>query len=332
MGLQDFFRFTVSPLEITYLPTSQKILFFGLDDPAKVKSVKVPFGYIAFLWFEEYDQFSSPDEIRSIEQSILRGGDLSLTFKTFNPPVSPSHWANLQLLEVNPSKIVSHSSYLDVPQDWLGKPFIQAAQHLAKVNPDVYRHEYLGIATGLGGNVFNNLSIREISKSERKSLSDRLYCGIDWGWYPDPFVFIRVAFLPSEQKLFILDEFSGNRLSNSNIADALKSLSVSGRDRIICDSAGEGQKSISDLRSRGFHAQAARKGPGSVDYSTKWLASLAQIIIDPVSCPLAAKEFSAYEFQKNRDGSASSVFPDKDNHSIDAVRYALEPIIRRGSL
>lgn len=149
------------------------------------------------------------------------------------------------------------------------------------------------------------------------------------GGIPDPFVFIRAAFIPAEQKLFVLDEFSGNRLSNAQISQALKNLSVNGSERIICDSAGEGRKSISDLRSRGFHAQPAKKGPGSVEYSTKWLASLSKIVIDPVSCPLAAREFSSYEFLKNRDGSFSSALPDRDNHSIDAIRYALEPIIRR---
>lgn len=184
MGIQDFFRFTVSPLEITYLPTNQKILFFGLDDPDKVKSIKLPFGYVAFIWFEEYDQFSSPDEIRSIQQSFLRGGDLALTFKTFNPPVSPSHWANLELLQSNPSRLVSRSSYLDVPPQWLGQNFIEAAQHLKEVNPEAYYHEYLGIANGLGGCVFNNIEVREISQAERNILSDRIYCGIDWGWYP----------------------------------------------------------------------------------------------------------------------------------------------------
>ena len=86
LGLQDMFRCTVSPMEITYLPTGQKILFFGLDKPEKLKSIKLPFGYIGIDWFEEADQFSGEAEIRNVKQSTLRGGEFAMTFLSFNPP------------------------------------------------------------------------------------------------------------------------------------------------------------------------------------------------------------------------------------------------------
>ena len=94
LGLSAKFKCTVSPMECTYLPTGQKIFFFGLDDPGKLKSLKAPHGYIGLLWFEELDQFDGPEQVRNVEQSCLRGGPYSFTFKSFNPPPSARNWAN----------------------------------------------------------------------------------------------------------------------------------------------------------------------------------------------------------------------------------------------
>ena len=92
LGCAGYFRCTVSPMECTYLPTGQKILFFGLDDPGKLKSLKLPFGAVGLCWFEELDQFDGAEEVRNVEQTVLRGGSWTLTLKSFNPParVSPS--------------------------------------------------------------------------------------------------------------------------------------------------------------------------------------------------------------------------------------------------
>ena len=329
LGLEQYFKMTVSPMEMVYVPTGQKILFFGMDDPDKIKSIKVAFGYLGLLWFEEYDQFGGPEEIRSVEQSVLRGGEYSLVFKSFNPPQSNGHWANRELSQEKAGRICCRSSYLEIPEKWLGRRFLEDAEHLRQVNLRAYEHEYLGKANGTGGQVFHNVTVREISAEERERLCDRLYRGIDWGWYPDPFVYEKMAYLPGEERLYLLDEFSGNRLSNREICEKLKSHGVCGGDRILCDSGGEGLKSAAELRSRGFHVQAAQKGPGSVEFSMKWLASLREIVIDPKSCPLAAEEFSRYEFEKGRDGSWQSGYPDRDNHAIDAVRYGLERVWQR---
>lgn len=104
LGLAKQFRCTVSPMECTYLPTGQKILFFGTDDPGKLKSIKVPFGAIGLAWFEELDQFDGPEEVRSVEQSVFRGGSFTLAFKSFNPPASGRSWANRYALEQRPGQ------------------------------------------------------------------------------------------------------------------------------------------------------------------------------------------------------------------------------------
>ena len=324
MGLTGIFKSTLSPLELVYQPTGQKILFLGMDDPEKIKSLKAPFGHFGLLWFEEYDQFGGPEEIRSIEQSVLRGGEFSLVFKTFNPPRSSAHWVNRDFSTDKPGRVCSRSSYLDMPKQWLGSRFLMDAQQLKNSDLAAYEHEYLGKANGTGGQVFRNLTLRSISPKERADLSDRLYHGIDWGWLPDPFVYVSAAYLPNERRIFLLDEFSGNCLSNEDIAAALRSHGLTGEQRILCDSGGEGQKSASDLRGKGFSVRCARKGPGSVERSMKWLLSQREIVIDPKSCPLAAEEFSRYAYEQSRDGAIINGFPDRDNHSIDALRYALE--------
>ena len=188
LGCGAYFRCTVSPMECTYLPTGQKILFFGLDDAGKLKSLKLPFGAVGLCWFEELDQFDGPEEVRNVEQSLLRGGEYSLTFKSFNPPAMARNWANRYALQPRDGKLVHHSTYRDLPRAWLGERFWADAEHLKAVNPDAYRHEYGGEVVGSGAAVFANLTLRTVTDAELEGF-DRLYHGVDWGWYPDPWAY-----------------------------------------------------------------------------------------------------------------------------------------------
>jgi len=327
LSIDDLFEFKTSPLEIQVKKTGQKIYFRGADDPAKLKSIKVPFGHIGILWFEELDQFEGEEQIRSIEQSVIRGGSAYI-FKSFNPPRTIASWTNRFLKTPKETRLVHKSTYKEVPPEWLGKTFIEEAEHLKNVNPEAYEHEYEGKANAEGGNVFANVTAREISDDEIAAF-DRFYMGIDWGWYPDPFRFVKTSYIPSERRLFIFNEISGNKLPNREIAELLRAYGVSDRDKITADSAGEGPKSIKDFKEMGFSMRKAKKGPGSVEYSMKWLSSLSEIIIDPKRCPHTLKEFLEYEYEHNAEGEVISGYPDKNNHSIDAVRYALEEVWRR---
>ena len=172
-------------MECTYLPTGQKILFFGTDDPGKLKSIKVPFGAIGLAWFEELDQFDGPEEVRNVEQSIFRGGSYSLTLKSFNPPAMARSWVNRYALEKRDGKLVHHSTYKDLPRALLGERFWADAEHLRTTNPEAYRHEYGGEVVGSGAAVFANLQLRAVPDDEILTF-DRIYHGVDWGWYPDP--------------------------------------------------------------------------------------------------------------------------------------------------
>ncbi len=309
LGLGEHFRCSLSPLEMEYLPTGQRILFFGMDDAGKLKSLKVPQGYIGILWFEELDQLTA-EEVRSVEQSVFRGGDFSLTLKSFNPPRDPGHWANLYLEEEQKGKFVHRSTYLELPPQWLGRRFLEAAEHLKQVNPRAYRHEYLGEAVGSGERVFDNIRPERLDST---NFDNAVSC-VDWGWWPDPWAFNRIAFDKNRQILYIFDELTRHRASNRETGRLV--LERTPKDEVvIADSAEE--KSIADYRSLGIRCRGAKKGPGSVGYSVKWLQSLAGIVIDPERCPDTLREFRGYRY---RDGQLA----DRENHHIDAVRYGAE--------
>lgn len=329
LGLSGKFNCTVSPMECEYKPTGQKILFFGMDDPGKLKSVKAPFGYIGAVWFEELDQFDSAEQVRSAEQSLFRGGDKTICFKSFNPPASPRHWVNRYALEGRAGKTVHHSDYLAVPPSWLGPRFLADAAHLKQTDPTAYRHEYLGECVGLGRQVFGNLWLRPITEAEIARF-DRVTAGVDWGWYPDPFAFNRCHYDSARRLLYIFDELTCRRVGNAETAAMVKARIAPG-ETVIADSAEE--KSVADYRSFGLPCRGAEKGPGSVRYSMKWLQSRTAIVIDPARCPDTAREFSEYEYDRDRlTGETQGDYPDRDNHHIDAVRYATSRIWkRRGS-
>ena len=324
--LESEFSMTVSPMEITRNSTGQKIYFRGADDPGKLKSIAPKVGYLAILWFEEMDQFAGEAELRSIKQSVIRGGDEATIFCSFNPPKSANNWANDYVLASTDTRLVTRSDYLTVPKRWLGKPFIDFAEELKAKNPVAYENEYLGVANGSGGNVFDNVECREITEQELSQFDNILH-GVDWGWYPDPFAYVKVHYDAARLTLYILQEHVVNKKSNRETADDLLTLGITEADIITCDSAEE--KSISDYRDYGINARAAEKGPDSRRYSFKWLQSLVKIVIDPVRCPVAAKEFLHYEYERDRDGNVISGYPDGNDHVIDAVRYSTNRIWKR---
>ena len=327
LGLGGHFRCTVSPMECVYRPTGQKILFFGLDDPGKLKSLKVPRGYVGLLWFEELDQFDGAEQVRNVEQSCLRGGEYSLTFKSFNPPASARSWVNRYALDNRPGKLVHHSTYQTTPADWLGPRFLADAEHLKETNPTAYRHEYGGEVVGSGTAVFENLRLESIPEEQLRSFDRPLY-GVDWGWYPDPWAYNAVHYDAARRTLVIFDELTRRRTPNRETARLLLDRGLDRTALLTADAAEP--KSCADYRAAGLPCRAAVKGPGSVAAGMKWLQSLNAIIIDPVRCPETAAEFTGYEYLRDaRTGEVTNAWPDADNHHIDAVRYALESVWRR---
>ncbi len=336
LGVSELWRETLSPMELVYIPTGQRILFRGADKPQKIKSTKVQKGYIKYIWYEELAEFGGMTEIRSINQSLMRGGDGFVIFYSYNPPQSQRNWVNAEAEEIRADRLTHHSTYLDVPASWLGQDFIREAEHLKKTKPELYAHEYLGEVTGTGGEVFTNITMRRIADDEIAAF-DRIKRGIDFGYASDPFAYIVGHYDRVRRRLYIFDEIYQAGLSNRRAAEMINSRYAYSQT-IICDSAEP--KSIAELRGYGLRVRGAKKGPDSIEYGIKFLQSLEGIIIDSERCPNTAKEFYNYSLEPDNNDGFKAEYPDKDNHTIDAARYALEDeitskkarVIERGRL
>lgn len=345
LGVDELFQIPkVYNTPIVYKPTGQRIMFMGLDDPMKVKSIKLPFGYIGSTWFEELDQYAGENELRTVTQSTMRGGEKFWDFRTFNPPISKNNWANeyTEDCEIHRPEdtLVVRNCYLDVPRAWLGEQFFEEAEKLKEINERAYIHEYLGQAIGTGGDVFQNVEdidteqLVEASDGTKKPLwktFDRIYNGMDVGFAMDPTRFVRCHFDPSCLDLYIFREFSTTHNRSEEIYNQLYKYKkfIKPEEQLIADPGGGGLFVIADFKALGAYVRPADKGPGSVDYGIKWLQGLRHIYIDKRKCPDTWKEFTTYEYEQDKDGNFISAYPDENNHSIDAVRYALQKYANR---
>ena len=344
LGASSLWRGNVSPMQFVYLPTGQTIIFRGIDDAGKLKSLKPRRGYFRYIWFEEFSEMQGANTVRNVMQSVMRGADDFICFNTFNPPISLNNWANKHILLPDDRATVFKTTYEMIPPEWLGSAFIAEAERLREINENAYRHEYLGEAIGTGGEVFPNVTVREITDDEIQQL-DYIYCGVDFGFSIDPAVFMRVAYDRKHDELFLIDEIYKKHCSNKQLADEIKArgydvtgnynsynspfmgLTVSKEvATIVCDSAEP--TSIYDLQNEGLRAIPCKKYAGSVIYGIKWLQN-RKIVIDPARTPNAYREFTQYQYMQTKDGEFLSDVPDKDQHTIDATRYALDRIINR---
>lgn len=323
LHLSDKWKRTISPIEFTRKKTGQKILFFGVDDKAKIKSIKLPFGYIGAVWYEELDQFSGMEEIRNLNQSLLRGGSKFWCFFSYNPPKSKNNWVNEEMITEEADRLIHKSTYLDVKPEWLGEQFIYDAEKLKTRNEMSYRHEYLGEVTGTGGSVFENVQDIRLT-DEQISRFDRLHYGLDFGFAVDPAAFVCMHYDSKRQNLYIFDEIYKLKLTNSQLF-RLISRKITENALIWADSAEP--KSITEIRHLGGNIRGVKKGADSVEFGIRWLQGLNAIYIDKKRCPNTYKEFIGYEYERTKDGQFISAYPDKNNHAIDACRYGCQLIM-----
>lgn len=327
LGASDCFRFYKSPLEMECLKTGQRILFRGADDPGKSKSLKLEKGYFKYLWFEELTEFEGMDDIRTIKISVFRQRGEAVTFYSYNPPKSAQNWVNAEALLNVPGRMVHHSDYTQVPREWLGEAFLNEAAHLKSVNESAYRNIYLGAVTGSGGQVFDNVAVREITAKERAGF-DTFLNGGDFGFASDPDAFVRMHYEKRTHTLYIVAEVYGARMTGELLHQRVKEMI--GREAVVCDSAEP--RMIDELKRRGLNARAAKKGPGSIEHGIRWLQDLGAIVIDKDRCPNAAREFMCYEYRRGQRGELLPCYQDRDNHTIDAARYGVEALSLRRAM
>lgn len=337
LGVEDEFECTVSPIRIRRRSTGQVITFRGGDNTAKTKALKAPAGtYYAYLWIEETDQFAGMAELRRVYQSVTRGapsGSPFFRFHSFNPPRTRDSWANRKIEELKAGGTpVYKANYTDMPPGWLPEQTVEDAEALKAADPEAYAHEYLGEPVGFGNEVFPRADVREITEDERGKISMTLY-GVDWGFSSDPFCWVKVGYAPKTRTLYVLDSISGVGLTNPESAELVKARMAKPVDGgepepfadVFCDSAEP--KSVEDFKQLGIRARGVKKTAAlSVRSGVRWLQNRAAIVIDPRAA-LAASEFPAYGYALTPDGEPTGLLPDKDNHAIDAVRYAVATLI-----
>jgi len=305
--------------ELEFLQTGGKILFKGVSNAHSIKSVKAGAGF-GIVWFEEADEFSGMNELRSVLQSVVRGKMSPVVLYTFNPPKEAAHWINAEALETREDRLVHRSTYLDIPEEWLGSAFVDEAEYLKKQNELVYKNEYLGEVGCTGGEVFRNLNVRSVEESEIERFCN-VKRGIDFGFAADPFAYVCAEYEKKAGRLIVFHEDYAFRLPNWRAAELIKEES-SGVGLVVADSSEP--KSIDELKSYGIRVTGAKKGKDSIYYGVKFLQDLREIVIDPLRCPNCVREFRGYCYESDGRGNYLAVFRDRDNHCIDALRYAVE--------
>lgn len=349
LGVRGLFKFVDSRLEITYLPRGNKIYFVGVDDPEKIKSIKDADFPLAIAWFEELAEFKTEDEVTSIENSILREElegkihardkisnkrkktypfDYSFYY-SYNPPKRKQSWVNKKYESqfIDDNTYVCHSTYLGNPH--LSKKFFEEAEIVKAKNPKKYDWEYLGKAIGSGVVPFDNLRFERIT-DEQVADFDNIRNGIDYGYATDPLAFVRWHYDKKKNGIYAIDEYYGQKISNRQLAKWLTTKGYQS-DEMFAESAEP--KSNAELKNEfGIkRIKGVKKGPDSVEYGERWLDDLDFICIDPNRTPNIAREFENIDYQVDRDGNPKPRLEDKDNHAIDATRYAMSEDMKKGA-
>lgn len=329
--VSHLFKFKESPMRITYKPRGNYIAFRGALDPERIKSLKDANFPFAIGWIEELADFKTEDEVTTITNSLLRGeladGLFYKFFYSYNPPKRKQSWVNKKYESAFVAKntMVHHSTYLDNP--YISKQFIEEAEATKKRNERKYRHEYMGEAIGSGVIPFDNLRIEPIPDNLLQTF-DNIRQGLDYGYATDPLAFVRWHYDKKKNGIYAMDEHYDVKVSNREIANWIKKQGYD-REDIIDDSA-EPKSNNEIKKEHGVRRiRGAKKGPDSVEYGEEWLDDLDFIWIDPERTPNIAREFENIDYQTDKDGNPKARLEDKDNHTIDATRYAFDDDMNR---
>ncbi|MEE1248994.1 MAG: PBSX family phage terminase large subunit [Lachnospiraceae bacterium] len=323
LGVDAFFNCTVSPLEITYTPTGQKILFRGLDDGLKITSISVDKGVLCWVWIEEAYEITNESDFDKLDMSIRgevpNGLWKQITF-TFNP-WSANSWLKARFFD-NPDENTFIKTTTWQCNEWLDDTDRQIFLNMKKNNPRRYRIEgegEWGIAEGL---IYEKVEYRDFDVDEvRKIPGIKSSFSLDFG-FTDPNAFICAMVDQTEKIIYVFDEWYKTGVTNQIIANQIKAMGYGGQ-RIICDSAEP--KSIAELIDYGINAEPGRKGADSVNYGIQLLQNYTFVI--STKCPEFYKEISNYCWAKDKDGKPTDKPEHEFSHGMDSIRYGVTKIL-----
>lgn len=328
LGVESLFKVNYSPAQITYKPTGQVIIFSGLDDADKIKSIKTLHGYFKYSWFEEASEINGIETIRNVKQSIHRGGDIAYSFISFNPPKDKRHWINIEVEKKMPGRYVHHSTYEGVPKHWLGKPFIKDAKALRESDFKAYQHEYEGIPVGQSERLIfaHKVKVRDF---EVKDNWDGPYLGADWGFANDPNTLMKLWIENNGVglgRLYVEYAEYGYKTELDNLPRMWNRVPDIKPHKIFADCARP--ETVSHMKRRGFRCESASKWPGSIEDGIAILLGFCEIVVHTRCKEFQIECFAyAYKFDERTQEILTKIL-DKDNHGWDAIRYALSKFIK----
>lgn len=322
LGVSHLFKFTTSPLEGTYIPTGQKILFRGLNDPMSLTSITVEKGHLCWCWIEEAYQIHNEDAFNKLDLSIR--GKTEGVFKqivlSFNP-WNEKHWIKRRFFDLpdSPNKLSFTTNYMC--NEFLDQNDIDLFEDMKLRFPRRYKVEGLGDWGIAEGVIFDNWRVEEFSHQMIARLPGyEPINGLDFGFTNDPTAFINSLVNKDEKKIYIYDEHYEKGMTNDEIAKMVTDKGYS-KSKIIGDSSEP--KSLEEIRRAGIRRlSAATKGPDSVRAGIQLLQDY-EIIIHPY-CEHTQIEFSNYVWDRGKDGTLLNKPIDDFNHLLDALRYSME--------
>lgn len=319
LEVENLWEFKYSPLEATYLRTGQKILFRGLDDPLKVTSITVEYGYLCWAWLEESYEITSEKDFDTLDESI-RGELPPHLWKqwmiTFNP-WNEHHWLKKRFFDAenDPDILAITTNYKC--NEWLDDADLRLFENMKKNNPRRYQVAGLGNWGIVDGLVYENW------KEEEFTLDQVVNCdsvdGIDFGYTNDPAA-VFIGFIDTEhKKLYVWDEVYKKGLSNKRLYEEIESMHYQ-KKSFTADCAEP--KSIDELRGYGLHVEKSQKGKDSITHGIQYIQDF-EIIIHP-RCVNFITEIGNYTWDEDRLGNKINRPIDDFNHLMDAMRYAVE--------
>lgn len=322
LGVDAYWKATSSPMELTYTPTGQKILFRGLDDPLKITSISVPVGFINFVWIEEAYEISKESDFDMLDESVrgeLPDGYFKRITVTFNP-WNERHWLKSRFFDRESDDTLALTTTYQC-NEWLDESDLKLFEEMKKRNPRRYQVAGLGNWGVTEGIVYENwkeevFTLSEIRKCETAA-------GLDFGYTNDPTAFFMGFLNVEEKKLYVWDELYEKGLSNKRIFERIQEMGYS-KERITADSAEP--KSIDELKGYGLRVTPAKKGRDSILNGIQWIQDL-EIIIHP-RCVNFLTEIGSYTWKEDKFGRKLNEPVDDANHLMDAMRYALEKYVR----
>lgn len=321
LGVAHLWKCTSSPLEMTYIPTGQKILFRGLDSPYKVTSISVPHGVLNFLWIEEAYELLLEDDFNTIDESIrgeLPDGYFKRVTITFNP-WSEMHWLKRRFFDIPADNVLAITTTYRC-NEWLSDTDIQMYEDIRRRSPQRARiacDGEWGIAEGL---IFDNWTVADLT--DKIPQFDNVYNGLDFGYSADPTALIRAHLDKSTKTIYVFDEYYALKMLTSQLVPVLQD--KCNRQYVMCDSASP--ERIAELALNGIMAVGVKKT--EINFGISWLLG-HEIIIDK-HCTQFIREISAYRWEEDKFGNALPKPVGKDDHGIDALRYAFNVVMLHG--